>query len=238
MRQIICYTDSLGLNETHNIPVNEAKISYLELVHNKLKIEYPEIKFSYEAITGRTAVLLKNDIIQNPIINNAIFVIQVGIVDCAPRVLNNTFRIFVSLIRPKFIRKWIILILNRLHKPWFFRYFGHRLLVPPKKFRSAFLEAVNFLNKGHNNKILVLNILPTNYIKENIFIGFSSNILIYNNILKNICIETDAVYVNLFDNMMPYAEKHLYDGVHPNYEGKKILASVVFNSILQNIEEG
>ena len=137
-----------------------------------------------------------------------IVIINLGINDCSPRLLNITYRNLLMKL-PKhlgfIIRKFIL----RKYRKTLFKIFGKRLLVTPEEYEDNLIKIIKLLTI---KKVILMTISPINAKLENKLPGISINILEFNNRLKKI----DKVELfdchKLISKIGP--EKALIDGVH------------------------
>lgn len=225
-RRVICITDSLGLQTTVGQPESDPKVSYIELAKSLPLISKQHLVIDVLAETGRTSqgvVTAIEGLEFDP--PPFVVLIQVGVVDCAPRLLGPRMRYALGQLRPKQVRNAVFWLLRRLHHRWVFRWFGHRLLVGPKAFRCNLERAIELLRDRNVVHILLGSVLPTTDAKEKVFVGFEKNINKYNQIIESVasCYNVEVIR---FDSLFDGCESMIYDGVHPTHAGKLKMASL------------
>lgn len=226
IQRVICITDSLGLQTTVGQPESDPKVSYIELAKSLPLISTHNFVIDVLAETGRTSESVIS-VIEGLEFDPPPFLvlIQVGVVDCAPRLLGPKMRYALGQLRPKQVRNAVFSLLRLLHHRWVFRWFGHRLLVGPKAFRCNLERAIELLRDRNVAHILLGAVLPTTDAKEKVFVGFEKNIKNYNQIIESVasCYNVEVIR---FDLLFKDCESMIYDGVHPNHAGKLKMASL------------
>lgn len=147
-----------------------------------------------------------------------VVIVQLGIVDCAPRLLNKFDRIILKLIPGSSIRKYIS-ILKKIRKRNV-----NNTLVPLDRFKNNW---VNYLNRAKktNTKVIIISIsLPDDsFLKKNP--GININVKKYNDLLVQFTKEYDNVFLTKAlepgVNPLPVYE----DGYHPNHLGHDFIYS-------------
>src|SRR5687768_16665499 len=103
-----CITDSLGLPAAKDQPATEPAVSYLHLTSLILRASGLDLNVKLQALTGRTAPTLAATVYEEPPPTNLFGVlVQVGVADCAPRLLGPLGRRVVGRLWPPILRKWV-----------------------------------------------------------------------------------------------------------------------------------
>lgn len=230
---VVAITDSLGLDRARHQPELDPEVSYLSILENRLS-EFYEIEFYALAQTGRTVLLALNE--QNKMSKTPdIQILQVGIVDCAPRLLGNKMRLLVGLIKPNVLQQWVIKLLGKLHTRFVFKSFGHRLMVSPSQFEKGLHKFVETAFLGGSKHVFIANILPTTTDKEYIYVGFTRNIEKYNKIIENVASQYPKVYlVDFYNPFVAVKDELTFDGVHPFANYKMVMANILTEEIIKS----
>jgi hypothetical protein len=233
---VVCITDSLGFAVAKDPPPGEPRLSYFDLAAGLLRARGLQCEFIVASETGRTSEMLENAIASGALAHllarpPLCVVLQVGVVDCAPRVLGPRARMLVSRLRPRLLRRAVVSLLKQLHHPWFFKAFGHRVLVDGDRFGLHIGAAIRRLREAGCGAVLVASILPTTSVKEKVFGGMSSNIARYNDTLRAVCSREGARFVDFYGRLFEIREELTYDGVHPTIAGKREMAAILSEHI-------
>jgi hypothetical protein len=178
MFKVLVLTDSLAL------PRNKPEIcTYEETWPNLLRNNYIVHQVSIGAATSD--ILLKQ-VSYHKLFNPDIVILQVGIVDCAPRFMSRLaldityqFGLLGKFFRNIFNRKWIRKRINLSY-------------VNQKKFRIY----IKRIQAGFDCPLIALSIIPASDLYEEILPGVRKKIDLYNKILKEeikFIIETDNI---------------------------------------------
>jgi len=233
MKKILCIGDSLALPGHLN--------TYEDTWFYKLKIEFPKfdfISFFKRGITTEMLVTMgggEGGIDNWPFGADCleafcpdIVIVQLGIVDCAPRLLNTLDRVVVKII-PKYLKslyiKLVKLTRNRKTK---------NTIVSLDKFRSNW---INFMNRAIkiNTRILVISIsLPdSSFSAKNSTIHLNVNK--YNNSLFQLAKEYNFSITPVLKSNN-YNQPIYEDGYHPNVYGHEIIFNEI-KKILNKFDE-
>jgi hypothetical protein len=194
--KLALYGDSLA-NPRHGIVKSEER--YIALIENHLrnkqKYEYFEIRDRAEG--GATLSKLYNQYIEDNTyfeLPGNILIIHSGIVDCAPRPINEYNRTKISKL-PGFLKKTAIKYIHENRAVLLKKNGGY-----VKTELTKFTELMkNFINEGMNNYdcCFVINICPTNKEIEKHSPGFTNNINAYNDVIYKLIINTGSDKINL-----------------------------------------
>lgn len=114
-------------------------------------------------------------------------------------------------------------------------------LVNPEQFKTNILTAVEEAKK-HSNDIYLVSILPISKNIDGLIVGTgklrtTENILIYNQILKDIVAENALHYIDFYAGFVDDKEILLSaDGVHPNEKGYGVMAEIAIPIIEKYLE--
>jgi len=161
-------------------------------------------------------------------------IINLGINDCSPRLLNKAWRKrLASLPQPiaSFIR---IRILRRFRKTFFFL-FGKRLLLSEEDYKDNIIKIIDIFKK---RQIILMNICPTNQALENKLQGISYNILAFNRKLGEISKTKNTILFDVFNLIQDLnPENALIDGVHYKEDTCEMIACELHKIILNYIKK-
>jgi hypothetical protein len=195
------------------------------------------IDVEIDALTGRTSDILVESIKYSDV-KEKVVVIQIGVVDCAPRILGPFGRRVIGRLRPKSVRVFVRNCLRSLHRRWFFVMFGHRVLVRPKNFERNLRTIVASLKEKNPTAVALVTILPTTLQHDRVYVGFSDNIRKYNAIIRRIAFEEGVILCDL-NAVVQDSPEFIYDGVHMSLPGKRIAADEVERAlcdVLRSVE--
>lgn len=152
------------------------------------------------------------------LVNPDCIIIQIGVVDCAPRVISLFEKRILNLWAfPKFIR-------NRIIKD---RSARRNAIQEENPLKKVYVEPQGFINNistfvesNQHIKIIAIPILCDNRAIDKTSIGFSSNVKRYNNILANLSIKySNLDYVDSLESMNNQSEFFCMDGYHLTAHG-------------------
>lgn len=231
---IALYADSLGLPRKNAVNYNERYIFLLEkFIREKLPVDYFEIKDR-----AKGAVTIKE--IMDQYEHDAgyydlpgdVVVFQTGIVDCAPRPVNQETRDRIGRL-PVFVRKLVTGYIHKNRSKILQK--GNAYVRTEKPIFSKLLRTL--IDKAHNDykRVYVITICPTNQKIENHSPGFTKHINEYNDVIK--AVVKDAGYSNVFlidinafindryDQIDNYILKE--DGHHINAKAHETIAEMI-----------
>jgi len=226
------YADSLGLPRGEEI-LNDQR--YISLLCNHWKEKTNSELFLLDRARGNHKIreILKwlNEDIRY-FGNKAEFIIlQVGIVDCAPRPIPNYLRNIISRL-PRVLRSFAINFLhnNRARIQNFGIKYYYTSTEDFKELYSQFVESASKCAK----KVFLVNIAPTNKKTENKSPGLSESIVKYNDIIKEIVGNhkgENVYYVDIYSEIKKHNNIDKYitieDGHHITIEGHELYAKEI-----------
>lgn len=221
--KVLCISDSLGLPRDG--------VSYEETWFYKLTTRFPHVHFiSKFQRLQTTSVLKEKD--YSSYYHPDIVIMQLGICDCAPRIiLQNDF-------------KWLLLerVLNRINKNLFWKLIKKYkkrspdvVMVTPEKFRgnvSSYFD--NLINQEHVKRIIVIKIGTSGSEKLKKSSPFlRDNIEKYNHIYEEYASKSNGIVsvVDPLDSMKE--EDFVEDGYHVNGKGN----TKIFEELYQELKE-
>ena len=224
---IVILSDSLSLPRTdgdETILLNE---SYPYLLEKKIGHDIAIInrgtRFATTDLLKNFQYLFDNLLIYSP----STVIVQIGIVDCAPRLFSPLFRKLINRISNTTIRNLFILPFKK-NRRFFTKYFQIKM-VEKKRFEKN-LEL--FLKKMEEFKInvVIVNIPKTNLQNNDKSFNFNKSIKAYNEIIVNLSSKFEFNLIDIYqyskiENIL------LDDGIHYNKKGCEAVASMLYESI-------
>lgn len=172
---------------------------------------------------------LHDDILYN---DSDYIIFHLGIVDCAPRLITRLERLIFRLFRVN-TRENIYIRFKSRYRRFFTRYFPFQR-VTKRQFQDNFEKLISLIREQTaTKKIFILNIADTNEYNKHRSFNYAKNIEEYNGILadlvnsnSNTCCLIDVNSWSLNKEIM------LDDGMHINKKGHELIASVLYEGIL------
>lgn len=100
------------------------------------------------------------------------------------------------------------------------------------------LDDILKISQNRKTKLLFVGLTPVdddlcNPVSWGYYIYQNERVLIFENILKNFCIENNLAYINLFDDFQKENKNRdlLADGLHPNDAGHEFIFKIVLDKI-------
>ena len=211
MKKLLLITDSLGIPRTYPEIVMDDDCWTHKIAHS---LPYKTYIYSREGMTSKKVV---NDLTRYlSAYEPDVVILQIGVVDCAPRALSYTeLKIIRSI--PIF-NKYIHKIIKKYHT----------YLIKKRKIvytsKCDFRENISKIKSHYKNKkVIIIPICQTSDEHEKKIPGFKRNVSEYNKILK----EFDSV-------LNPYGEHQeilMSDGHHINNNGNNLVYKCVQDAI-------
>ena len=149
-----------------------------------------------------------------------IYIVHLGIVDCAPRIFSKKESKILSLL-PGSIRKLITNTASKYRNQ--ITKYRNITYVNSKDFEKNLKKIINHIAK--NKKIILIKILDTDdNIKERSF-NIASNINTYNEIIEQVALEYECDLID--PNLLFCTNKLLEDGIHINLDMHTCLTSEI-----------
>lgn len=209
MKKILVLTDSLGL--PRDVP---EFCSYESTWPVYLKSK-PKAEVHQVSIGGGTSADILRQLSYHQLYNPDIVIIQVGIVDCAPRFMTK-FELTVVRKIP-LLGTYLIKVMNRK----LVRKIRNITYVKPAIFKENLEKIKNFLPKS---KFIIIGIIPANNDYEKILPGIGLKIDQYNEILSHI----GGDFITLKD--LP-ADSIMSDHIHLKEKGHKYIFDILKEKI-------
>ena len=231
MNIITILGDSLSLARSENGIFFKQTYSYL--LNKKFNGEYLFLNKSKRGNTITNQISKQNIYDDISTTESDFFITQIGIVDCAPRI--------ISLVEKEIIRRVFSVKLQNVyirfksrHRNFLTKYFP-KTYVSLDTFKENYIHLIEAILKQSNvKKIVVINIADTNLKNKNKSFGFENNIINYNKIIKHLSLlYPDKINIidlyslsNLNDDIL------LNDGIHISKYTHVLLANEIEKLIL------
>ena len=159
-------------------------------------------------------------------------VVQVGVVDCAPRVFTPSQRSWIERAVPARIRNRILSLIKR-YRQNIISQAAPKVYTPIADFAAGITEVIARARNAGVSRLFFVNILTPSADFERRSPGFTDNVRAYNAILVDRAVGSDVELID-FDELVA---KHggvdalSVDGMHPNAKGHLILANTLMDRI-------
>lgn len=224
---IVVLGDSLAMSrDEYNIYY---KNTYPYLLHEKLDCKFHVINKSKRGntTTQQSSIQYLYDEIET--INGDIFIIHLGICDCAPRLFNKYENLFLNINKFNFLNKLYINFKSK-YRRFFTKYFPI-VNVKIDQFRTNLIKLTEtILKTNSNSKIIFINIAETNQSNKSRSYFFEKNITSYNNVIYEI--------KEMFSNKIEILDFNYYtkinsklileDGIHLSNDAHLQIANELF----------
>lgn len=222
--KVLCVGDSLGLPRKG--------VAYEDTWFYKLTQKYPQIhfinKFVRELSTDRFNPIGDFSDYYNP----DVVITQFGVVDCAPRVINdrlNKWKFVLSLSNSLRIEKYTWKIIKKFHH----RDNPNTVYVSPNDFERNIIEYFSTLHRMGVQLIVVIMIgMPGLSVRKK-SPCFAENVNKYNAILEKVAKQFDNVVT--IDPLKDGDDENYVDGYHTNERGSQLIQDQL-EQILDNNE--
>jgi acyl-CoA thioesterase-1 len=238
MGTISIITDSLAMPRVEGDEVIYIKDTWPKLLNNKLlNKEYVVADFSARARDtdsfNTSNVYTESVYFTNP----NIVIIQVGIVDCAPRVISKKEH---SLLNrhyfPNFLKNYIIKSRKDRREAILSKGSLKKVYVQPTMFQENYSNFLSKIGKYNDEiEIIIIPILGDLDVLESKSIGYSQNINIYNNILKNVSDIHSCHYLYDLVNIMNDKKCYTKDGYHLSVLGHSRFSDTLYEYLIKHI---
>jgi lysophospholipase L1-like esterase len=165
--------------------------------------------------------------------NSNYFIIQLGIVDCSPRVVSMLEKKIIRNFLPGSLRK-LYLDFKSKHRRFFTKYFPKTYFtidIFEKKYRYL-LETI--CSQPQVKRVIIINIADTNPTNKYRSFGFEKNILKYNEIIFNLTKKFDSKigFVDLHSLTKENPDLLLDDGIHVTRKAQIIITTHIEKLLL------
>ncbi|HSB27989.1 MAG TPA: GDSL-type esterase/lipase family protein [Pyrinomonadaceae bacterium] len=162
--------------------------------------------------------------------NADVVIVQVGVVDCAPRVFLRRENRFLAR-RPKWIREPLLKFVHKYRRQIISS--RPRVYVPLDRFRRHIEEITEKARETNLLSLIYVNIIEPPSDIEYRSPGFQKNVQLYNQVLAHQASQprVTLIDVNRAIHEEGGAEKLTIDGVHLNVRGHEILARLLENHL-------
>lgn len=216
--RVVILADSLAMargKDEGNIPY-EATWPYL------LATENTSIEVINKGMRARTILHTKNELQEIELLTPDIVIIQVGVVDGAPRIFSHSEKSMLKKL-PNSLRKRIISYRSKRRNKITSKNPLAKVDVNPNEFEKIFKEVIDKLKADLNVKrVIIIPIVADFVFMDKKSSGFSSNIKLYNTIIHRVAKETKAELIEVDAFSQSNTEKMFCDdGYHLSIEGNK-----------------
>lgn len=210
------------------------KDTYSYLLSEYIKKDYLVLNKSKRGNTITNQISIQNiydDVITT---NSEYFIIQIGIVDCAPRIISMKEKVILRYLFSEKIQN-IYIGFKSKYRRFITRNFP-KTYVSLDVFKDNYIHLIEIILKQSNvKKIVVINIADTNLKNKNRSFGFENNIISYNQVISKLQKKYKSK-VELIDLFSISKNKNIIldDGIHIKPDAHIVLANeikkVLFNS--------
>lgn len=162
-----------------------------------------------------------------------ILIVHVGVVDCAPRVFSAAERRIVSSALPSPLRSMLLKFVHRWRSQIIRVRSDHRY-VTEADFQRAVRKLVSPAASGTPRLLVIVNILSPGDDMESRSPGYRANVARYNAMLAaEAGGAAELVDYNKLVSDKGGVDRLTVDGMHPNREGHRLLATALLNAIVK-----
>lgn len=181
---------------------------------------------------GRGATSIKGQLADmDPIIRHFpdFYVLNFGIVDCSSRSVPEWVFRFINTIKPNegLIRRWTrkgVDFFEKKNRKLLVVLRGKRSWTSEKDFKSVYLKTIKLLQKETGAQIICLGINQTDERVESQLPGTKQKIILYNQVINQVCESTGCSYVDTYNLIEP---NNVPDGIHFDATGHKQVALLI-----------
>lgn len=206
---------------------------YAYKLAQKLGQEYFVVNNARRAntITEQTGKQLMYDEVLNN--NTDIFIIAIGICDCAPRIFSKKQEYILRNLLPNKISKYIIAFKSKYR--YFFTKNSPKTWVSLDNFKMQYMNLIEIiLNDCKSKKVYLINIADTTEKNNSRSYGFRENISKYNAVLDNIATKynQNVEVIDFHDITKKNPKLLLEDGIHITTEAHDVLTKILYEKIV------
>ena len=159
----------------------------------------------------------------------SVVIMQLGIVDCAPRVFGKKAGYIVSLL-PNFIRSKLIAFFSE-HRLFFTKHFP-KTYVSKEQFKLGIERLLEMFSR-QNTQVICISIAATTDSNNQKSFSFDKNISAYNAVQKELCEKYGFEYLDFY-SVSKFTDYLLEDGIHINIKGHDYLANRLMCLLAKN----
>lgn len=174
--------------------------------------------------------------------NPDVIIVQLGIVDAAPRIFSKTEKTLLQLsLVPSRFRQLLINKRKRSRDKIISKNPLRKVYTSPTQFRY-YLKRFNEIIDNHNSKndkhpiVLFIPIVGCIQMLNNKSPGYSSNIQLYNSILMSFCSKGSFEFLSLPEIFSLNKENFANDGYHLSKRGNANLAKILSNQMVKRLK--
>lgn len=150
---------------------------------------------------------------------------QIGICDCAPRIISPKERFLLNYISPLWFKQFYLKIKSK-HRLFFTKYFPV-VNVKFSDFVLMYSLLVREIFKVESvKKLFIINICDTNQRNKLRSYGFESNIIRYNSFLKTL-VSNNVILIDMFEASKLDHDLLLEDGIHISLKGHEFISDKI-----------
>ncbi len=175
---------------------------------------------------------------QVELVDPAVVVVHVGVVDCAPRVFLPLEHRLVGILRPRRLRDAVLRFVNR-HRRKIIQLRPNRVYVPLGRFEKGVRQLLARAGKQGLRGLIFVNIIAPPDDLEYRSPGFRRKVERYNQVLQDLTPALPGVQLIDYNRLIWQEgdpEALLVDGVHPNRMGHHLLAEELERRIIALLE--
>lgn len=154
-------------------------------------------------------------------------IIQIGICDCAPRIIGKRETFFLNVIAPKWFKHHYIKFKSK-HRIFFTKYIP-KVNVQYPLFVKLYRQLIQILSNIKSiEKIIIINICDTNEENKRRSFGFEENIILYNQFINSL--KSDKIFlVDIYEMSKLNKDILIEDGIHLSKTGHEYIANQIFS---------
>ncbi|PKR81708.1 hypothetical protein CW751_04055 [Brumimicrobium salinarum] len=234
IQRIVIVGNSVALrNRPHN---NLTSKNYGQLIEESLNKDSKNKITLVKNLAFTRATMYDLHKVYPEIINSYgdIYIINIGTSDAPNREMPRWFADYLFSNK----RNLVIKVLKGFHyyfirpnRSFFVKLRGKRPWTSPKVFREEYKKLIYQIQHNTNGKVICLSInLPNDRVEKEVP-GSTRNYIKYNQIIKEVCTEKEALLIPIED-LKP--DVHYPDGTHFSEEGNKEVANRILQTITNN----
>ena len=233
--RVVALADSLSLPRVDGLEDIRWEHTWPWLLQRMQPIESCDLEVINCGMRARTVdSLVKHSMTEDVVFKRPdVLVLQVGVVDCAPRIFSRTEKaLLASRLCPSVVRDAVVGYRKARRRRITAAGPLRRVYTPPAAFRQyleLFFETLRGI--GWPVRVLVLPILGHAQRLEEKSVGFASNIILYNEITRSICERNSSEWLPPETIETLGGDLFLKDGYHLSMAGHRAVAEAIAESL-------
>lgn len=233
MKRVVVLGDSLSMPRKEGGEFVKWNDTWAYQVQKDIRRSGDEIEvLNYGARARSIKTIITHDFHEQIVLTEPqVVVLQIGVVDAAPRILSLREKRFLNrTFFPGFLRRRVIAY-RKKHKS---RITANAPLKRVYTSPSAFSETLDTFDKmleekyeGKLEKLIVIPIVADLSIMEENSPSYGENIRLYNLLLEEFCNSKGHIFLSLPDNFWSTAANYCLDGYHLSAEGNSVVAEII-----------